>query len=140
VSCTVHPGALAAIVAHAEAERPRECCGVLLGSGAAIVEAIGTGNLAAAADRFVIDPKGHFDALRAGRARGLDVVGFYHSHPAAPAVPSSIDLAEASYPEHFYLIVSLLGAQPDARLYWLEGGAFHPRAFETKAEANFDSV
>jgi proteasome lid subunit RPN8/RPN11 len=95
------------------------------------VEAIGTGNLAESADRFLIDPKGHIDARRAARTRGLDVVGFYHSHPGAPAVPSSIDLAEATYPEHFYLIVSLLDARPDARLYWLEGGAFHPRHFLT---------
>jgi len=131
VSCTVNAAALAAIVAHAEAERPRECCGVLLGSGTTIVEAIGTENLADAVDRFLIDPKGHIDARRAGRARGLDVVGFYHSHPGAPAVPSSVDLAEASYPSHFYLIVSLLDTQPDARLYWLESGRVHPRNFVT---------
>jgi proteasome lid subunit RPN8/RPN11 len=131
VSCTVRAAALAAIVAHAEAECPRECCGVLLGSGADIVEAIGTVNIAEGANRFLIDPKGHIDARRTGRARGLDVVGFYHSHPAAPAVPSTVDLAEATYSRHFYLIVSLLDARPDTRLYWLEGGAFHPQGFVT---------
>jgi hypothetical protein len=45
-------------------------------------------------------------------------------------VPSPTDLAEASYPDHLYLIVGLAGEQPDARLYRLEAGGFIELTFD----------
>ena len=74
--------------------------------------------------RFVIDPKDHFDAIRESRRRGLDVVGFYHSHPRTPAVPSEADLLEATYEDYLYLIVSLASDPAEIRLFRLERGAF----------------
>src|ERR1700681_3595978 len=120
--CTVNPGVLEAIVAHALAARPSECCGILLGRDDEIVEAVRTGNLAASASRFLIDPRYHINARRAGRDRGLDVIGFYHSHPSSTGEPSATDLAEASYPDHLYLIVGLGSSPPEARLYRLASG------------------
>jgi len=120
----LHRAAHDAIVAHALAERPRECCGILLGAGEEIVEAIATVNLATSGGRYFIDPKGHIDARRDARQRGLDVVGFYHSHPHSPAAPSARDLAEATYPGHLYLIVSLSNARPAVSAYWFTKGNF----------------
>jgi proteasome lid subunit RPN8/RPN11 len=120
----LHRAAHDAIVAHALAERPRECCGVLLGAGEEIVEAVATMNLATSGGRYFIDPKGHVAARRDARLRGLDVVGFYHSHPHAPALPSARDLAEATYPESLYLIVSLSTAQPGVSAYRFTEGNF----------------
>ena len=74
--------------------------------------------------RFLIDPKDHIDARRRARAQGLDVVGFYHSHPHSPPDPSSSDEAEASYPDHLYLIVGLASEPPDVRLYRLDAAHF----------------
>ena len=79
-------------------------------------------NLAAEPTRFLIDPKDHIDARRAARRRGLEVLGFYHSHPHSPAWPSPTDVTEAAYPEAVYLIVSLEGAAADARLFRIEHG------------------
>ncbi len=121
------------VVAHARRERPNECCGLLVGSAAAVVNAVEARNLAVGPSRFLIDPQDHIRARRDARARGLDVVGFYHSHPQAEAVPSRRDLDEASYPVALYLIVGLAGPDPDLRLYRFTGTAFDATAFELGA-------
>ncbi len=116
--------ALDEMIAAARAAEPAECCGVLLGTPGAIAEAAPTRNLADDPNRFLIDPEQHIAARREGRRRGLDVVGFYHSHPHSGAVPSATDLAEAAYPDHLYAIVSLVGEPALVRLYRLESGRF----------------
>ena len=97
---------------------------MLLGTPDVVIEARPARNLATDPNRFLIDPKDHIDARREARARALDVVGFYHSHPHSAAVPSQTDLAEASYPGHLYLIVGRAGEQPDVRLYRLVDRGF----------------
>jgi proteasome lid subunit RPN8/RPN11 len=112
------------VIAHAREAAPAECCGVLVGTPGEIVSAVRAANLARNPSRFLIDPKDHIRARRDARTRGLEVVGFYHSHPNADARPSPTDLAEASYENHLYLIVGLAKDAPDVRLYRFNGGAF----------------
>jgi proteasome lid subunit RPN8/RPN11 len=120
------------IVEHAVVALPSESCGLLVGSEAAIVESVRTTNIAEnPTRRFLIDPKDHIDGRRQARGRGLAVVGFYHSHPQSPPQPSATDLAEASYPLHLYLIVSLAAAAPAVALFTLEHGNFRPVPFVT---------
>jgi proteasome lid subunit RPN8/RPN11 len=95
---------------------------VLIGRGDRITGAIRTRNIAENPTRFVIDPQDHFEGRRTARAQGLDVVGFYHSHPHSRAYPSPIDLAEAAYPDAVHLIVGLMGSEPDIRLFRLAAG------------------
>jgi len=114
------------IVDHAREAAPAECCGLLVGHSDEIVDALPTRNIAGNPLRFVIDPKDHIDGRREARRRGLEVVGFYHSHPHSPAEPSETDVAEATYPDHVYLIVSLAAESPDVALFRFEGGIFHP--------------
>jgi proteasome lid subunit RPN8/RPN11 len=123
--------ALEAVVAHARAEAPRECCGLLVGNLQSVSEAVAARNIATAATRFLVDPQDHIRTLRAARGRGLDVLGFYHSHPHTAAVPSETDRAEASYPDHLYLIVSLAVEPADARLFRLVAGNFRAVRFVT---------
>jgi proteasome lid subunit RPN8/RPN11 len=125
------------IVAHARSASPGECCGMLVGragtaaAGAAIVNAVRARNLAASPNRFLIDPKDHLEARRQARAEGLQVVGFYHSHPHSAPEPSATDIAEASYADHLHLIVSLLPPSPEVRLYRLDGGRFIETSFSS---------
>jgi desampylase len=120
------------VVAHARESAPGECCGLLLGHGAAVVESVRAANIAAdPTRRFEIDPQDHIDARRDARSRGLAVLGFYHSHPRSSAEPSATDLAEASYPDHLYLIVSLAAPAPHLGLFRLESGNFQTTAFVT---------
>ena len=114
--------ALETVLAHAREMSPSECCGILIGSGTKIDDAAPARNLAEDPSRYLIDPADHLAARRAARSRGLEVVGFYHSHPHSAAWPSPTDLAEATYPEAVHLIVSLADGVADARLFRIESG------------------
>ena len=114
---------LAAIIAHAREAAPVECCGILIGRDGTIDDAARAKNLAGSPNRFLLDPKDHIEVRRTARGRGLDVIGFYHSHPHSPAWPSPTDIAEAAYPDAVQLIVSLEGTEVVARLFRLESGS-----------------
>lgn len=113
-----------AIVDHAHAASPAECCGVLLGSDGRIAAAVPTVNRSHDPNRFIVDPQGHMDARREARRLGIEVVGFYHSHVRSSARPSDRDLAEASYPGHLYVIVSLATEDADMRVFRFESDRF----------------
>jgi proteasome lid subunit RPN8/RPN11 len=110
------------IVAHARAQAPLECCGLLIGSGELVDESHPVRNLRDSAVRFEIDPAGHFAAIRKARSSNRTVVGAYHSHPASPAVPSKTDIREANDPSLLHLIVSLAEEVPVIRAYRINAG------------------
>jgi proteasome lid subunit RPN8/RPN11 len=69
---------------------------------------------------------------RAAMQKGLDVVGFYHSHPDEAAVPSGYDLDHA-WPIYSYIIVSVgEGNARDLRSWEMEGdrSKFNPEEIE----------
>jgi len=122
----------ASLIAHAREESPRECCGLLLGCGDEVVEIRRARNVASSpATRFVLDPKDHIDARRDARARGLEILGFYHSHPHGGAVPSATDLAEAAYPGSVYVIIGLGVDASELRVFEFVNGNFHERPLVT---------
>jgi len=92
------------IAAHAGAESPNECCGLLLGTASTIEASHRARNELASPRRYRVQPEDHFAAIRAARARGFDVVGAYHSHPGAPPIPSTTDLQEGVPGPFLYLI------------------------------------
>ena len=57
-------------------------------------------------NRFLIQPEELLRGERYAREKKLEVVGFYHSHPDSPAVPSQYDL-EHAWPTYSYIIVSV---------------------------------
>jgi proteasome lid subunit RPN8/RPN11 len=101
---------LEAIVAHARAEQPRECCGLLIGAGGVVIEAAATAN---AADdpvrRFEIPPIEHIRQMKRCRTMTAEtgqrheVIGAYHSHPRSAPEPSPTDLAQA-FRDFLYII------------------------------------
>ena len=117
---------------HAREAAPDECCGLLLGRGDEIVEALPARNIAhRPASRFLIDPQDHITGRREARARGLDVVGFYHSHPRSVTEPSVRDLDEFTYPGHLYAIVSLRVEPAEVGLFRFDAGNFQRVSFVT---------
>ena len=112
----------AAIVVHARAEAPRECCGLLIGTGAEVIEAVAARNLSEQPEtRYLIDPRDHLLAIREARARGLRVVGAYHSHPRSAATPSATDAADG-FSHFLFVIVGLVGARPEVTAWiWADG-------------------
>jgi proteasome lid subunit RPN8/RPN11 len=115
----------AALLAHAREEAPRECCGLLVGSGPDIDAAVRSANLDPDPARYRLDPAVHIATNRSLRGTGREVVGAYHSHPYSAAVPSPTDCREAYYPEFVWMIVSLAGPQAEAvAAYRLRSGGF----------------
>ena len=100
-----------AMEGHAREAFPEECCGFLLGhvSEPRRVEEAKRAKNVAVADRtrrYEIDPLELLHADDDARARGLDLVGIYHSHPNHPAAPSEFDRSRAS-PWYAYVIVGV---------------------------------
>ena len=104
------PGLLAdEIRRHGEAAYPAECCGALVGRAEGEAKAVV--RLAPAVNRRTDDPHRYLiapDDLRRlearVRAEGLEIVGYYHSHPDHPAAPSAFD-ADHAWPWYSYVIV-----------------------------------
>lgn len=111
--------AVEAIEAHGRATFPYECCGALIDVGGTIVEAFALENTTDGEPRrrFRIDARDYLIAERRARTRGGAVVGFYHSHPDAPARPSEYDL-EHAWPNLVYVIVSVVEGVPDRLTAW----------------------
>lgn len=118
-------GLLDEIRRHGEAAYPAECCGALAGRGAG--EGKEVVRLAPAVNRRTDDPHRYLiapDDLRRLdtelRTEGLEIVGYYHSHPDHPAVPSAYDSAHA-WPWYSYLIVRIeQGRAREAASYTLD--------------------
>lgn len=99
---------------HSEAEYPNECCGLLVGHFSqnglkTVVEIrriLNAREREAKHHRFLIPPEEFLLAERQAAEKGLDVVGFYHSHPDHPAVPSQYDL-EHAWPAFSYIVVAV---------------------------------
>lgn len=100
---------------HGEREYPHECCGLLIGklsneTGAKmLIEVWPVSNAreeAARHHRSLIMPQELLRGERYARARNLEVIGNYHSHPDHPAIPSGYDL-EHAWPVWSYIIVSV---------------------------------
>jgi proteasome lid subunit RPN8/RPN11 len=101
-----------AIEAHGKQTYPHECCGLMLGrvaDGARIVDEVmpvDNARLDSPRNRYLIPPDEVVKGDRYARQRGLDIVGFYHSHPNVAARPSQFDL-EHAWPWYSYIIVSI---------------------------------
>lgn len=117
------------IVAHGWRCCPDECCGLLSGKYEgdrrvvlAVYEAENT-IAAPARDRYAIDPLQYAKLEKSLQSRGRVVVGFYHSHPGSPPLPSAFDL-DAAWPTESlsHLIVSL---QEDGSPLW-KSWVWHP--------------
>ncbi|HEY5214200.1 MAG TPA: M67 family metallopeptidase [Acidobacteriaceae bacterium] len=98
---------------HGEETYPHECCGILLGKSSGdnlhVTVLIRAGNTRtdSAHNRYNIAPQELIKAQREGRKQGLDIVGFYHSHPDHPAQWSPTDFAEAHWFSCAYVITAV---------------------------------
>jgi proteasome lid subunit RPN8/RPN11/uncharacterized damage-inducible protein DinB len=111
-----------ALLAHARDAAPRECCGLLVGSGPDIDGWVPSANLDPDPARYRVDPAVHIDTNRRLRGTGREVVGVYHSHPHTAAVPSPADCREAHYPGFVWMIVSLAAPEAEAVAAYRLGG------------------
>ena len=109
---------------HGVKDYPYECCGLLLGSysdeGKVVTETYPISNAreeSAKRNRFLIEPEELMKGERYARTNDREVVGFYHSHPESPAVPSQYDL-EHAWPTYSYIIVSVIKERAGDLFSW----------------------
>ncbi len=99
------------ILEHAREGEPEEVVGVLageVGDPATVERAYRAMNAAETPEtRYEIAPADELELLETIDEAGLDVVGFYHSHPRGPLEPSGTDARLAAWPGYSYVIVSL---------------------------------
>ncbi len=115
------------LIEHARSGFPLEVCGILGGAGHAVSIAYPMTNTAASSKHFMMDPREQFRVVRDLRARGLDMLAIYHSHPETPARPSEEDIRLALTPGVSYLIISLADPQlPDLKSFRIAGAAPSP--------------
>jgi proteasome lid subunit RPN8/RPN11 len=109
----VESAAIDAIRAHGRETYPHECCGAMLGRDGQVLATVPLPNTTEEGPRrrFLVRPSDYRDAERAASAGGLDLLGFYHSHPDHPARPSQYDLDHA-WPSFSYVIVSVQSGEP----------------------------
>jgi proteasome lid subunit RPN8/RPN11 len=99
--------------AHGEEIYPNECCGIMLGhadgDSLTVTQLLRAGNTRtdSAHNRYHIAPQELIAAQREGRKQGLDIVGFYHSHPDHPAQWSITDFEEAHWFGCAYVITAI---------------------------------
>lgn len=122
------------LLTHARAAWPNECCGLLSGTvtaGRAEVHALHRlVNELASPVAYRSEPRSMFAAVKAMRAARTDVVAVYHSHPAAPPVPSRSDLRQNYSEGVVNLIVGLATDPPAVRGWWLRETGYEPAEFD----------
>ena len=131
---------LQGVRSHAKRDYPNECCGILLGlvngERKEVWEVVPLKNLRldparaqellpldapgreSERNRFLIDPLEQLRVEKEARARKLDVLGYYHSHPDHPARPSEYD-REHAWPWYSYVIVSVERGEPKDMTSWV---------------------
>ncbi len=127
-----------ALRAHGEETYPHECCGVLLGKSDAkgnhVKQIVRAGNTRtdSAHNRYNIAPQELVKIQR--QARGLDIVGFYHSHPDHPAQWSATDFAEAHWMGCSYVITAVAKGKAEVtNSFLLTGSSEEDKRFVDQA-------
>ncbi|MEO8050443.1 MAG: M67 family metallopeptidase [Acidobacteriota bacterium] len=122
-----------AMVGHAEAKFPNECCGAMIGSimgdvkDVTLAQPLENAYTGAQGARYELRPEDLLEADKQARAAGLDLIGIFHSHPDCDAYFSKTDL-ENSCPWYSFVVLSVKGGKFD------HANSFLPNAEQTAAE------
>jgi proteasome lid subunit RPN8/RPN11 len=129
------------IRAHGIETYPHECCGALLGRDAEdsreVLELVPLANRRndSPRKRFEVAPEDVRSAEKTAREHEVELLGWYHSHPDAPARPSEFD-REHAWPWYSYIIVRVERGEPREMTSWRledDRSAYDSEAIETAA-------
>jgi [CysO sulfur-carrier protein]-S-L-cysteine hydrolase len=126
------------IIAHARAEAPNECCGLIASRDGEAVAVHRARNAAASPLRYVMDPGEQYRIQDAIDSAGLELGAIYHSHTRSDPVPSQTDInlstlpgtSQPSFPGTLYVIVGVKGEEPDVRVWDIVDGSYTERELE----------
>ncbi|HEY4824770.1 MAG TPA: M67 family metallopeptidase [Solirubrobacteraceae bacterium] len=110
------------IVAHAQADAPNECCGMIASRNGDAVTVYRAANAAASPLRYEIDGAEQYRIQMEIDDADLELGAIYHSHTRSAPYPSQTDINLAFYPEALYVIVGLAGETPEVKAYEIRDG------------------
>jgi [CysO sulfur-carrier protein]-S-L-cysteine hydrolase len=135
-----------AMVQHAQAESPNECCGLFAGVREGDVLRVLARhplvNEAASPIEFFSQPRSMFDAVKAMRKDGHKILAIYHSHPTSEPIPSKTDLERNFSEDVINFIIGVSVAKPirNAARRIVEGGALAVLAMRQRSLAGAASA
>jgi proteasome lid subunit RPN8/RPN11 len=108
---------------HGEQTYNEECCGALIGN--MIEQSFNIKELLEFNNernenrerRYLISPKQYMQSEKLAADKNLTLLGFYHSHPDHPAIPSQFD-TEHALPWFIYIIVSVQKGKAEKLTSW----------------------
>lgn len=128
VSLRLGPGVHEAIRREAARSYPHEGCGALLGRTLGHVSetlALPNEETGSPRTRFTVSPRDYLAVEESADARGLLLLGFWHSHPDHPARPSTTDRMFA-WPGLLTLVIAVEGGDPRDLTAWEVPGPDSP--------------
>ncbi|MFB6134024.1 MAG: desampylase [Halanaeroarchaeum sp.] len=133
-------GAYEAIIEHATDDVPREAAGIVAGErngDRSLVTSVHRISNVADAPRvsYELDPTEQYETMQTIESMGKSILGFYHSHPAGPPGPSRRDRAAATWPDRYYLIVSLARRPPVLDAWVWDGTSFRREVVTVESAA-----
>ena len=112
------------MVAHAREDDPNECCGILAGQDGRAVRLYRMSNVERSPYRYSMDSKELYLTYREIEDQGWELMIIYHSHTHSEASPSATDVRLATWPDAYYVLVSLEDKEsPAIRAFHIVDGA-----------------
>jgi [CysO sulfur-carrier protein]-S-L-cysteine hydrolase len=118
------------VIAHARADAPNECVGMIASRDGEAVAVHRARNAAASPLRYEIEGMEQYKIQTAIEDAGLELGAIYHSHTRSDPLPSQTDINLAFYPEALYVIVGLNAGEPDVRAWRIVDGQVSEAALE----------
>ena len=118
------------VIAHARADAPNECVGMIASRDGEAVAVHRAANKAASPLRYEIDGMEQYKIQSSIEDAGLELGAIYHSHTRSAPEPSQTDINLAFYPEALYVIVGLKGDETDVRAWNIVDGKVSEAALE----------
>jgi [CysO sulfur-carrier protein]-S-L-cysteine hydrolase len=105
------------MISHCQEERPLEACGILTGEGGHVLAAYGTDNQHRSPRIYQVDERQLVQVFKELQRDKQDLIAIYHSHVQTEPFPSRTDIEQVTWPEAFYVIVSLATERPQVRAW-----------------------
>jgi proteasome lid subunit RPN8/RPN11 len=130
MALVLDPSYIDEMIAHARADAPNECCGIIAGKDGLPMRLYRAINAEASPYRYSVDAKDLLRIHRDADSNGWDFLVIYHSHTHTEAYPSPTDVRLATWPDAYYVLVSLMEEAPVVRAFRIEDGAITEEPIE----------
>jgi proteasome lid subunit RPN8/RPN11 len=136
MALVLDPSYIDEMIAHARADAPNECCGIIAGKDGRPMRLYRAINAEASPYRYSVDAKDLLRIHRDADANGWDFLVIYHSHTHTEAYPSPTDVRLATWPDAYYVLVSLMDEVPVVRAFRIEDGTITEESIELAESAS----